>query len=615
MNEAYLQAPLNLCAREIRLVKLEQSKNSEPIKCSLQQHKLGEECPDYVALSYTWGTKERHDDIQLNGVPFPVGHSLWSFLQQMRLQSRYITFWIDALSINQSNVLEQNHQVQMMRQIYSNAHSVWVWLGEADKDAHSDVAMEYLRNRESYPSGSNDSRQLWSPQQAKAMLALCERHYWRRIWIVQEVMLAKRLTILCGNKHVDWKQLQLLINDLRLMIDSGPVFNWERFDWMPNHSDREREVMNSPATAIIRTKSQWVGTPQPFHRLLKLYRKQQSTDIRDKVYALHGLACDSSFIEIDYRIDPEVLFLRLLYHFCSPQLAKKDTGCSKDDMIQFAKTMNEALQTFYADEVLYCHILVAREIGWARSTRNTSMTPAATTDGIKPAHLPFRRRGRYWTADIHYPDDCYHIFGGFNDYNQPSHGHLQVLRESGLVTKRDNEESLQIEWLRLERNGRYFSVLHRTGRRRSDEDLACKARRRIHHLQREIEHSRRMHAFIRKIDRLEAWQLLANSFDVKEEGMLDQLTATNVQCPEHQDDSILDEQLGRLARLEFDFYTLQQRKLEEIQILLEEDMSFRSITPLLRVLLLDLMMSVDYPDPTYNLMDTPSLAAAMRWGE
>lgn len=37
--------------------------------------------------------------------------------------------WIDALSIDQANVLERNHQVQQMAEIYSKAKYVLVWVG------------------------------------------------------------------------------------------------------------------------------------------------------------------------------------------------------------------------------------------------------------------------------------------------------------------------------------------------------------------------------------------------------------------------------------------------------------------------------------------------------
>ena len=49
-----------------------------------------------------------------------IRENLWWFLHHMRLRSQWKLFWIDALCIDQSNILERNHQVNSMRQIYSN---------------------------------------------------------------------------------------------------------------------------------------------------------------------------------------------------------------------------------------------------------------------------------------------------------------------------------------------------------------------------------------------------------------------------------------------------------------------------------------------------------------
>jgi hypothetical protein len=76
-----------------------------------------------------WGPSQRYGAIMLNGEAFPVGYSLWSFLRQMQIREQYGNYWMDAICSNQKSVLERNHQVQMMRLIYSNAHSVAVWLG------------------------------------------------------------------------------------------------------------------------------------------------------------------------------------------------------------------------------------------------------------------------------------------------------------------------------------------------------------------------------------------------------------------------------------------------------------------------------------------------------
>jgi hypothetical protein len=48
--------------------------------------------------------------------------------------------WMDALCINQEDVIERNQQVYLMGSIYSQAREVLVWLGP-EKD-NSDLAMD-----------------------------------------------------------------------------------------------------------------------------------------------------------------------------------------------------------------------------------------------------------------------------------------------------------------------------------------------------------------------------------------------------------------------------------------------------------------------------------------
>ncbi|OAL48131.1 HET-domain-containing protein [Pyrenochaeta sp. DS3sAY3a] len=366
MENLYTEVPLNLQEQEIRLVKLEYSHVSDPIKCSLQTCKLDDQSPAYVALSYSWGINNRHDDVQLNGVPFAVRRNLWSFLHQMRLQHQYITFWIDAISINQANVLEQNHQVQMMRRIYTYAHSVWVWLGEADELNHSDIGMQYLKTRELFDDRERNYKKLWSPRKAKAVLGLCERRYWKRIWIVQEIMLARKATVICGDQQVNWMKLQQLAIDLQMISDKGRAM----------HIIGVSNVLESPAMVIVRAKLQWDGSPQPLTSLLEQYHNQQSSDILDKVYALHGLASDSNVIAIDYRISPKALLVEVIYYTCSVQAATWDTKKLKKNLLRFAKLVRDALKVTCTEDELEFHISAARE----------------NSEGLKPRQpLPYMR--------------------------------------------------------------------------------------------------------------------------------------------------------------------------------------------------------------------------------
>jgi hypothetical protein len=275
-------------------------------------------------------------DIELNEQPFPVGRNLWHFLEQMRFSEQYATYWIDAIAIDQSNVQERNHQVQMMKRIYSNAESVSVWLGEEDESADSDVAMEFLSTRELIPPGVSKTKSFWTPQQRDAVLALCQRPYWTRIWIVQEILLAAEVTIPCGKKALPWHQMQSFFDDIDIMF----------LEW--GHYNRGSLLLKSRAAKIVETSSTWDGcSPPTLTSLMQLCRNQQSTDVRDMIYALHGLASDTHDIVVDYSITARQLLEVVLKHSCQSYLRK-----SREQILRTARLLIDVLQVHYDEKEL-----------------------------------------------------------------------------------------------------------------------------------------------------------------------------------------------------------------------------------------------------------------------
>jgi Heterokaryon incompatibility protein (HET) len=110
-----------------------------------------QEAEPYEALSYTWGGKpdpSRFIKILDGGQAYsiPITANLESALRQLRPLSDVTTvtyLWVDALCINQENHVEKGSQIPKMADIYNQATSVRVWLGE-EKD-HSDVALNFIR--------------------------------------------------------------------------------------------------------------------------------------------------------------------------------------------------------------------------------------------------------------------------------------------------------------------------------------------------------------------------------------------------------------------------------------------------------------------------------------
>ncbi|KAH8818022.1 heterokaryon incompatibility protein-domain-containing protein, partial [Hyaloscypha sp. PMI_1271] len=133
--------------------------------------------------------------------------------------------WIDAICINQTSVLEKNHQLPLMRSICSQAERVVMWLGEEEND--SSLAITFInRWYDGFVAAVVDKRlelktrpletilsSVEDPFDKQSVLAvkyLSERGYWSRVWIIQEIVLAKDRLILCGRDSMDASKLSLI---------------------------------------------------------------------------------------------------------------------------------------------------------------------------------------------------------------------------------------------------------------------------------------------------------------------------------------------------------------------------------------------------------------------
>jgi hypothetical protein len=51
--------------------------------------------------------------------------------------------WVDSICIDQDSLIERNHQVRLMGEIYEKATTVLVWLGEPNEETM--IAFDQLR--------------------------------------------------------------------------------------------------------------------------------------------------------------------------------------------------------------------------------------------------------------------------------------------------------------------------------------------------------------------------------------------------------------------------------------------------------------------------------------
>jgi len=169
---------------------------------------------EYEALSWRWGeeaTGEFTVMIHKDGAMYRkrVSETLGLALKYLRFEKdRYL--WIDALCINQNDHDERSSQVAMMSLVYTAAERACVWLGEDDED--STMAIRFIR--EEITQLKKFDRLCTDKEHApkwRSLLALMQRPWFSRRWVVQEIVLAKKATVYCGPDKIEWPELAIAV--------------------------------------------------------------------------------------------------------------------------------------------------------------------------------------------------------------------------------------------------------------------------------------------------------------------------------------------------------------------------------------------------------------------
>jgi hypothetical protein len=118
-------------SHEFRLLLIYGCRDDEPIRGQLGIFDFTD-CPSYLALSYVWGKRSQDRSIEIKGLgSVPVTDNLYAALRRLQPGERNcMPFWIDSICIDQESESEKNSQISKMRDIYSRAGRVAIWLGE-----------------------------------------------------------------------------------------------------------------------------------------------------------------------------------------------------------------------------------------------------------------------------------------------------------------------------------------------------------------------------------------------------------------------------------------------------------------------------------------------------
>jgi hypothetical protein len=311
-----IYTPIDSVANQIRLLVIAPGRPSEQLVCTLRLTDLGAHTPAYTALSYTWGSDHIRRHISLNDSPYTVTRNLFDALKYLRSENAERLVWIDAVSINQSDLDERRQQVGLMRFIYSRATNVDIWLGKGTSTTNRAMRFMGLAQSAVHPRVWFDERLetsfLSEQLEWKAVFSLFGNEYWRRAWIIQETAVAKQLNIACGEYKLPWDcvveaqtaWIGFKAGASTRAIQRGIEFV-EAVTIVDDNLYGAKEPKNvGPAPLAINRSRVASGTKVDLLQLLKESWSTLATDPRDKVYALLGLAadCEQSGFEADYAL-------------------------------------------------------------------------------------------------------------------------------------------------------------------------------------------------------------------------------------------------------------------------------------------------------------------------
>ncbi|KAI1331957.1 heterokaryon incompatibility protein-domain-containing protein [Xylariaceae sp. FL0255] len=297
----------------------------------------------YHSLSYTWGNA--HDLIDLGVInvdrqPFFVRRNLHDFLHAAAARGQYGLYFVDAVCIDQRDYQERQDQVARMPTVYRHADTVISWLGEPNAAHAGDVralALGLRRGRETAD---------WTAAQWQGLQYLSHHSYWSRVWVVQEVLLAKNIILWCGGFSFP---LSIFTNSPTSATNHCRELKTDQTG-RPSLAPSNSERCQSPAERILSHRTRYVLVPRPdplgqgttvgtlaemshalqrpvsklvayqssftnpLHEVIRTFGQLECSDPRDKLYGFLGILNEQArgLVNLDYTKDVTFAYYQAL---------------------------------------------------------------------------------------------------------------------------------------------------------------------------------------------------------------------------------------------------------------------------------------------------------------
>lgn len=321
--------PINGLKGEIRLLRVKEALfRADIVECDLITTFL-DQCGDFIALSYCWGSDKQNGVMLCNGKRRHITASLNDALKAFRESghTRGRLLWADAVSIDQHNEAEKSEQIPLMRRIYSEANACFVHLGQRQPRVTQGLDL-MLRLALLQNHLASTERPEIIPMNALFTLLPSRGHtcwteymtiftlpWFARTWTLQEIALSDEALLGIGRYVIDWSCVQDSYNFLEehnLLLRV-----------CPRQEGAMLRIFNFQNIQTVLAISRSFDGFSALIELLIYTRESAVTDPRDKIFAILGMIGnlpDGLKSLVDYNLSAGEIFHRAaMYMFKHPK--------------------------------------------------------------------------------------------------------------------------------------------------------------------------------------------------------------------------------------------------------------------------------------------------------
>lgn len=295
--EDFKHEALEDLSRQFRLLRIQPANCREHVTITVETFQR-QSAPPYAALSYTWGDATLLKQIIANGKLFDVTRECWYALGQLRLLGISEYYWIDAISINQKDDMEESAQVNLMGDTFRDAICTVASLGRKTKEIT--FFLEQVTRVSLDCENAGNSSVIETPGWLRAfdeaalerlltsLSAFAELPYWSRLWTAQEFALSPNLVIACGAMYFDWSQCKALNAMMCKLLDINKDWYRGKMALHTDSSSSMRLPMNRTEAlrSIVRSPTDRLAT---FTEVVLKLGSRKCFDPRDRIFGLLSL--------------------------------------------------------------------------------------------------------------------------------------------------------------------------------------------------------------------------------------------------------------------------------------------------------------------------------------